>query len=196
MDKEPKRAKLLNDEFYPSEAKLPFWMLPKAILAHETLSPGAKLLYCVIYSLCYKKGTAWPEHKTLRNYMGGVSEKTINRYQQELTRGGYIRPKQKGRGLPNNYYCLRSATLGNAEEYEFIEGPRYRYVNKQTGIEMILSEGEGQAFFEEDARLWYQSAIQGNIYNFPKPCWHYNRLWYKKVKQQFENQLAEYVDKS
>ncbi len=196
MSKGVKQVALLEDEFYPKEWKGQYWKAPKTIISDPNLSPGAKLLYMIIFGESHYRGNSWSEHKTLRSHLGGISESTINRWQNELVEAGLIRVLQKGRGISNNYYCLRSPILGNATVDEYLPGARFKYQNRKTGVIMILNQGEGQFFFEQDAEQWYRDAVTGIEYPFPKPCWNYNRKWYKEVKAMYLNKLYRYIDAS
>lgn len=194
MAKDVKQVELLEDEFYPKEWKGQYWKAPKKIISDPTLSPGAKLLYMVIFGESHYRGNSWSEHKTLRSNLGDISESTINRWQNELVEAGLIRVLQKGRGISNNYYCLRSPVLDNAAVGEFLPGARFKYHNRKTGVVMILNQGEGEFFFEQDVEQWFKDAVTGIEYPFPKPCWHYNRKWYKGVKAAYFDKVTQYFD--
>jgi len=189
-----KLAELLEDEFYPKEWKGQFWKAPKKIISDPNLSPGAKLLYIVLFGESHYRGNAWSEHKSIRSSLGDISESTINRWQNELVAAGLIRVLQKGRGISNNYYCLRSPLLENAVEGEFLKGARYKYHNRKTEVVMILNQGEGQFYFDQDIEQWFKDAIEGIEYPFPKPCWQYNRKWYKEIKTTYLGKVTQYFD--
>lgn len=189
MDK--KEANLLMDEFNPRKQVRSFWMVPKVIMAHASLSLGAKMLYGVLMGLAGNYGTAYPSRKKLQQFLGNPSEKTLYRWQQELVKAGLIRVLQKGRGLSNNYYFLRSPLFGNAEEGEFEEGARYLYRNKKHGTQTIVSENDARYMFKQEVQEWFDDALAGNTYAFPKPCWPFNRTAYSQYRKQCEQKLYE-----
>lgn len=76
---------------------------------------GAKMLYGVLI-LHAPGGAAYPKQKTLQKLLGGASTRTIRRWLRELEELGLIRTKQKGRGLSNNYYFLRSNIIDDTQE--------------------------------------------------------------------------------
>src|SRR3989344_789338 len=110
-----KMAPLREDEFYPHAyfKGQPFVRIPILIAKHNHLSLGAKMLYGVLLGLA-PSGTAWPTKGVLKDRIGGASVRTIYRWQTELEKAGLIRVKQKGRGLSNNYYFLKSHIIENA----------------------------------------------------------------------------------
>jgi hypothetical protein len=60
-----------------------------------------------------KLGTAYPTYAYIKKHLGGVSDATLYRYIKELKNAKLIRSNQKGRGLSNNYYLLKSPLLGH-----------------------------------------------------------------------------------
>lgn len=192
-NKKLKQATLQPDEFHPKGAFKSFWMVPKVIAANKDLSPGAKLLYGLIVVQCQLTGSAWPEHKTLRAELGGISEKTLNRWQMELVKLGLLRVNQKGRGLSNNYYLLRSVIVGNAEEGEFDSTARYLHKNIKTGEITVIEEWLVDINFRDDVHLWWTDVTNGIERAFPKPCGHYDRKKYGIVKREYAEKLANYI---
>lgn len=114
----PKTAKLYEQEFNPRDyfKERGFWRVPREIaaLSNKLLSEGAKLLYSVLMTRAGEYGTAYPSKKKLQKDLGNPSLKTLYRWQCELVSAGLIHVHQKGRGLTNNYYFLRSPLIGNA----------------------------------------------------------------------------------
>lgn len=195
-DKEKKKAKLYDDEFNPHRAFRSFYRIPRSIARLENISIGAKLLYGALATYAGEYGTAYSLRDTLREALGMPSHKTLYNWQKELVNAGLIRVRQKGRGLPNNYYFLRTPILGNANKYEFDEGERCIYKGPQVKEPMVLSVDIAKQFFTEDVQSWFQRRIDGYDDPFPKPCWSYDRKWYKQHKETWEAKLADYFDKS
>jgi hypothetical protein len=190
-----KKAKLLMDEFSPSEYPRNFWMLPRGIAQLEGLSNDAKLLYAALFTLSMKYDTAFATKETLQEYLGNPSKSSLYRWQAELVNAGLLRVLQKGRGLSNNYYFLRHPALGNAEEGEFELGARYLYRSKQYNTQTIVSEEEARAIFKDEIREWYNDGLSGNVQPFPKPSWPFNRVQYSKYRKEWEDRLnAELVN--
>jgi hypothetical protein len=117
MSSRSKRAPLLEDEFRPQSTAFTggFWRIPRSIAAisDKKLSAGAKLLYAVLSTRASGYGACWPYKRTLQDDLGGVSLKTIYRWQRELIEAGLLRVKQKGRGISNNYYFLKSDLIND-----------------------------------------------------------------------------------
>jgi hypothetical protein len=195
MKKEVKQVVLQSDEFHPKGYFNEFWMVPKEIARVKDLSPGAKLLYGTIMVQCNRIGTAWPKHKKLREDLGDVSEKTLNRWQMELVNIGLLRVLQKGRGLGNNYYLLRSTIIGNAQDGEFDSGPRYLHKNIRTGKQTVVDGWLVESVFKDDIDLWWEDVTMGIDRKFPKPCGHYDRKEYSKIRKEHLENLAEYNDR-
>lgn len=182
-------ARLFDDEFSPrDEVMNNFWRVPKAIagIDNKLLSNGAKLLYGVLVGLCYKRNTAWVTKEKIQKYLGGPSKKTLYLWQRELIEARLIRVHQKGRGLPNNYYLLRSPILGNMKPGQ--SQVMQVYKDPKTGSTYLKSHKECMAEFigEADAWLEHQKIEQTP---FPKPNWRYNRQDYKEIKQAYEGSL-------
>lgn len=196
MEGNVKKAKLLMDEFAPSEYKKPFWSLPQCIAADEQLSLGAKLLYATLFTLSQKHNTAFATKEVLQEKLGNPSKSSLFRWQRELVDAGLLRVLQKGRGQSNNYYLLRNHILGNAEEGEFEDGARYLYRNKKTGTQTIVSEEEARYIFKTEVNEWFDKAIEGEIETFPKPSWPFNRVTYSKYRDQWMQRLRDYFDKT
>lgn len=189
-----KQAKLKADEFNPYKAFKSFWQVPKPLVAYEGLSLGAKLLYGALVGLAGKYGTAYPTQQALQTLLGGPSLKTIYRWQQELVNKGLIRVKQKGRGLSNNYYFLRSPILENAHEGEFKSGPRFIFTDPNTGEDLTVTKEEAELIFSTIVKGWYRNCTEGMITEFPKPFWQYDRRWYAKYKKEWEQLLKDHWD--
>lgn len=180
-----KVAKLADDEFNPQGNIGNFCQLPRGVLKSKTLSPGAKLLYATLIGFNVSGyGTVYPKKSTIREVMGNPSLKTLYRWQSELVDVGLIRVHQKGKGLPNNYYFLRSPMVDNAAEGEFDGGGRFRYVNYRTGVQKYVNESEARKLFQEDVEDWllrdWEPADPGD---FPKPCWKFSRKKYNLYKE-------------
>jgi len=189
-----KQATLLSDEFNPKGYFKLFWKVPQDIARIKELSPGAKLFYGLIVVQCYKTGAAWPKHKTIRHDLGSVSEKTIYRWQKELIDLGLLRIRQKGRGLSNNYYLLRSPLIGNAGEDEFTSGARFVHKDIRSGAFTIVEDWLVWPTFMDDTDLWLIDAKQGITRPFPKPCGPHNRKAYGEKKRECEAKLQAYLD--
>lgn len=192
--KETKRATLLDDEFNPHKAFRSFWRIPRQIAELENLSLGAKLLYSVLAGLAGEYGTSYPSRAKLQKIFGGPSPKTIYNWQRELVKAGLIRVHQKGRGLTNNYYFLRTPILNNAEEWEFEEGERCVYRGPQVKKPIVVTVDIAKQFFKEDVDSWVQKRIDGYNDQFPKPSWQYDRKGYRKFKEEWEAKIEAYFD--
>jgi hypothetical protein len=193
-EKKPKQAKLYEDEFNPHGVFNSFWRIPRPLMKLDNVSLGAKMLYGVLMVYAGSYGTAYPSRETLQEAMGKPSYKTIYNWQKELVKAGLIRVRQKGRGLPNNYYFLRTPIFGNADQYEYEEGERCIYKGPQVKTPIVLSVPVAKQFFTEDVRSWYERSIGGELIPFPKPCWLYDKVVYKKIKQEWETKLTAYFN--
>jgi Helix-turn-helix domain len=178
-----KVARLTDDEFNPQGNISNFCQLPRGVLKSKSLSAGAKLLYATLIGFNVKGyGTVFPKKSTLREAMGYPSLKTLYRWQNELVNVGLIRVHQKGKGLPNNYYFLRSPMVDNAAEGEFEEGGRFRHINWRTGERQYVNESDGRTLFQMDVESWLEWG-DSNPDTFPKPCWKFSRKKYNLYKE-------------
>lgn len=107
---------------------------------------------------------------------------------------GLLRVNQKGRGLSNNYYLLRSPLIGNASEGEFEPGARYVHQDIRSGAFTIVADWLVWPMFTNDAELWLIDTIQGLTRPFPKPCGPYDRKAYSEKKRECEARLQAYYD--
>lgn len=192
--KKPKQAKLYDDEFNPHRAFKSFWRIPRQVMALEDISLGAKVLYGVLATNAGSFGTSYTLKETLQAQMGNPSLKSMYNWQRELIKKGLLRVRQKGRGLPNNYYFLRSYILGNAEEFEFEEGERCVYRGPQVSSPIILTVEIAKQFYAEDVIAWYDRKINGIDAAFPKPCWQYNRKQFKEYRNEWEAKVIAYFE--
>lgn len=173
-----KVARLQDDEFNPYGKIKSFCQVPRGVMQSRDLTPGAKLLYATLLGFNVRAyGTVYPKKETIRQAMGNPNLKSLYRWQCELVDVGLIRVLKKGKGLPNNYYFLRSPLLGNAGDTEFTNGPRLKYVNPRTGEREIVSMAGARVAFQDEVNGW---ADWGNNDPklFPKPCWRHNRTKY------------------
>lgn len=112
-DKPIKQARLREGEFNPYRAFKSYWSIPKSLVAVESISDGAKIMYGLLVGHARQYGTAYVKKDTLCREMGYRGLRTLLRWQDELECAGLIRVHQKGKGLPNNYYFLCSYIVGN-----------------------------------------------------------------------------------
>ena len=174
-----KVARLQDDEFNPYGKIKSFCQVPRGVMQATELTPGAKLLYAALLGFNVRAyGTVYPKKETIRQAMGNPNLKSLYRWQCELVDAGLIRVLKKGKGLPNNYYFLRSPLLGNASDTEFASGPRFKYVNTRTGEREMLSMAGARSAFQNEVVIWAEDG-SGDPEVFPKPCWRYNRGRYK-----------------
>lgn len=163
-------------------------------MALDDISIGAKMLYGVLATNAGAYGTTYTLKETLQEQMGKPSLKSIYNWQRELIKKGLLRVRQKGRGLPNNYYFLRSPILGNADEFEFDEGERCVYKGPQVSTPIVLSVEIAKQFYAEDVLAWYEQKINGSEAAFPKPCWQYDRKQFKEYREAWEAKVITYFE--
>jgi hypothetical protein len=125
--------------------------------------------------------------------MGNPSDSTINRWLKELKDLRLIRVLQKGRGLTNNYYFLRSPILGNMTESEFEEGPKSVYGGRLLDEATLVTGAEAFELFRIEAHEWLRKSRYVGQYSFPKWYGRKDRQLYKSVKQEFDMQLKEKI---
>lgn len=180
-----KQKKLMADEFVPVTTVEQFWMLPKGIAICEHLSTGAKLLYAVLGGLAGKGGVAYPKKETLKKHMGNPSEKTLYRWQKELERMHLIRVLQKGRGLSNNYYFVRTSWIQESllEDDDGIR--RHIYVDPDTKERSLLTHYEYMSRFIEAAEEWSRTGKKMGK-PFPKMYAGYPRSDYLEMKSWYQ----------
>lgn len=191
-----KKAKLRADEFDPSKEKHAFWQVPQQIARIENLSMGAKLLYGVLLVRAGKYGTAYPSQATLREYLGNISAKTLYNWQRELTDINLIRVHQKGRGLPNNYYLLRTPVLHNDPNYPTEEKDFGVYTINGDGqsIKLLLPIATARSLFLGAVEEWFNQRINGNIhFPFPTPLEKVSKREYNKIKLDAEAKVAAFI---
>jgi len=191
MIKEIKRAKLFDDEFAPSEVAIPFWRIPKGVLMLGQLSWGAKALYGVLYGMAHKHGTAYPSHDRIKKWMGNPSDSTLYRWQQELVQYRLIRVLQKGRGLSNNYYFIRSPLLENMTKSEYDLNRRVVYRGPLTTESKLVTHDEAVDYYCEEIRQWFDKSERPGQYPMPRPYFICDTEWRKQSRETWRWLLVD-----
>src|SRR5687767_1040770 len=64
--------------------------IPEWLELIPTISAGAKLCYARLCRYAGKNGVAWPHEDTLAAKLGGVTDRTVRNYLDQLKRAGLI----------------------------------------------------------------------------------------------------------
>jgi hypothetical protein len=85
-------------------------IIPTWIIEHDSLTPGAKLLYVVMSACTCGKDHCWPSQSVLATKMK-VSLRTVKNYLDELVKQNLIRIVQAKAGTVLTYYFLNSEAV-------------------------------------------------------------------------------------
>lgn len=183
MNRKQKLANLRDDEFRPLASAYPggFWTMPRSIAAipEARLKPGPKLLYSVLCTRAAQTGTTWASTDSISDDLGGISKSTLYRWQQPLVKEHLIRVHQKGRGLPNNYYILKSPWIDEFDA-DLIEYQRERRERDKRDAENELFWAEQREWearpdvikFTEEVAAWAANGKQGPAPLMPPASYH------------------------
>lgn len=147
------------------------------------LSWGAKALYGVLFGMAHKYGTAYPSHDRIKKWLGQPSDSTLYRWQQELVEYRLIRVLQKGRGLSNNYYFIRSPLLENMTVSEYETNKRVVYRGPLVSESKLVSHDEAVDYYCEELRQWFDKSERPGQYPMPKPYFHCDKKSRKESKE-------------
>src|SRR3712207_5540439 len=86
-----------------------FTQVPNSILKANHLSLGARTLYGVLLSYCYKKDYCYPSYETLMRDLGCHSQ-ALRKYITELIKHGLIVVERNGKGGTNRYILTQRVT--------------------------------------------------------------------------------------
>jgi hypothetical protein len=98
-----------------------FTIIPNYILRSPNLSRDAKLLYGILLSYAWQKGSCFPGYETLQKDMGCGSAQ-ISRYIKELKDTGWLHVVRRGQGK-TNIYTLQDPT-SNPGNPQFFQNER------------------------------------------------------------------------
>lgn len=110
-----------------------FTTIPNAILRFPGISPGAKLLYVLLLSYAWNKGSCFPGQDRVADDLG-VSDRSVRNYITELESAGLLRIKQRGLGQTNIYYVPRipRPAESSAQTGKYFRSDRQNLPTKKT----------------------------------------------------------------
>jgi len=118
------------------------------VLADDTISDGAKILYGKIARLTYKTGYCWASNKFLANTQ---TERTIERQIKELEDAGYIKRCFNAEGTRQLYICEVDSRMEDTPPTETSAPPDKNVVQTLqdiTNLKKQKKETEKSVFFE------------------------------------------------
>jgi len=100
------KAEQEQAEIVPADERLKLFqdvtIVPNDLIRHPSLSPGAKTLWMILWSYCWRGNTCFPGLKRVAEQMA-VSLPTLMKYRKELERGGLLRVTRRGHTRTNLY---------------------------------------------------------------------------------------------
>ena len=84
-----------------------FTQVSNRLLRDISVSIGARLLYILLMSRCFRKQFSYPGRDILMKELGIKSTKTFTLYKDELVNNDWILVKRRGQGKTNIYFLLK-----------------------------------------------------------------------------------------
>lgn len=135
---------------------LEFWAIPKEIMAMNTISLEARMVYAVLFTMVNGENSAWPGQKKLSSIIG-CSERSIRRYIDQLEKLGLITVKRKLGLKRTNRYSLTGQFVLSRPAKRVLSGsatgvPSY---SKRTGVKEQRKRNVASLSEEEQERLGF-----------------------------------------